>query len=471
MTSLKNDSKFDVIVTGGGPAGIIAAVAAARTGASTLLIEGAGFVGGVAAMGLPFQGVFTNAEERIIEGIGGELIDRLIALGSAADVRNVGEGAPRGKGTPKFNARWISYHPEALKFMALEMLHEAGVELLLHTTISGVMTEGDSVVGVYVTNKSGRKEVRASCVVDCTGDGDIATLGGAPFEKGESGTLQPMTMTFTMSNVDLVKTVDAGRAVRLPHEVVEGSERWKSPRFGSYDVDLKPDGAKLEEAFPDYGRILTEVNMKDLRDGVFHGGNMVHIPGLDGSDGAQLSKAEFDSRRLVFRLGLFLREHVPGFEQANMVATSARIGVRETRRVLGDYYLTYEDVVAGRRFDDVVTLGGYRVDIHGYDGGPVYVEPGKGTQIKDYGSYDIPYRILLPEGVNGVIMAGRCVSASHVAQGSLRVMGTAMGMGHAAGTAAALAAAAGVQPRELDVAKLQATLREQNAKLGSGVAA
>lgn len=465
MPSSKESGAFDVIVTGGGPAGIVAAIAAARSGARTLLVEGAGFVGGVAAMGLPFQGVFTNAEERIIEGIGGELMRRLIDIGAAADVRNVGVGPPRGRGSPKFNARWISYHPEALKYMALEMLHEAGVELLLHTSISGVVAQDGHVNGLRVENKSGGRELRAACIVDCTGDGDIAALGGASFEKGSAGSLQPMTMTFVMSRVDLQATVAAGRAVRLPHEVVEGSEAWRSPGFGSYDVDLKPDADALKKAFPEYGAILTEVNMKDLCDGVFYGGNMVHIPGFDGSDGAQLSQAEFESRRLVFRLGLFMREHVPGFERAHMVSTSARIGVRETRRILGDYLLSDEDVIEGRRFDDVVTLGGYRVDIHGYDGGPVYVEPGKGTQIRGLGSYDIPYRILLPKGVHNVVMAGRCVSASHVAQGSLRVMGTAMGMGHAAGTAAAMAALQGVSPRDLAVPELQRMLRQQGAKL------
>lgn len=466
MSDVK-DLSYDVIVTGGGPAGIVAAIAAARTGARTLLIEGGGFVGGVAAMGLPFQGVYTNNEERIIGGIGWELIQRLIDLGAAADVRNVGVGLPRGKGSPKFNARWISYHPEALKFVALEMLYEAGVELLLHTTISDVHHEGGIVGGVIIHNKSGRQTLHATCIVDATGDGDIAVRAGAPFEKGQRGALQPMTLTFTMSQVDLQATVAAGRAVRLPHEVVAGHARWHDPRFGSYDVDLKPDAAAVKRAFPGFGDIVTEVNMKDLRDGVFHGGNMVHIPNLDGSDGGQLSKAEFDSRRLVYQLGLFLREHVPGFEDAHTVSTSARIGVRETRRVLGAYTLTYDDVVDGRRFDDVVVLGGYRVDIHGYDGGPVYVEPTKGTQVKDLGSYDIPYRCLVPHGVENVLMAGRCVSATHTAQGSLRVMGTAMGMGHATGTAAALAVQAGIPVSALDVGSLQATLLRQGAHLGT----
>lgn len=459
-------NRFQVVVVGGGPAGIIAAVASARSGARTLLIEGAGFVGGVAAMGLPFQGVYTNAEEQIIKGIGGELIRRLMDMGAAADVRNVGEGPPRGKGSPKFNARWISYHPEALKFVALDMLHEAGVELLLHTSISKVTSDNGKVSAVLVQNKSGQREIAAECFVDSTGDGDIATLAGAPFEKGQADSLQPMTMTFTMSQVDLLRTVESGRAERLPHEIVAGSDLWRSPRFGSYEVDLKPDAAALAERFPDFAGILTEVNMKDLRDGVFHGGNMVHIPGLDGSDAEQLSKAEFDSRRLVFRLGHFLRDHVPGFEDAHMVSTSARIGVRETRRVLGDYYLTYEDVIGGRRFEDVVTLGGYRVDIHGYDGGPKYVEPGKGTQIKDFGSYDIPFRVMLPKNVDNVVVAGRCVSASHVAQGSLRVMGTAMGMGHAAGAAAALSARDRTPLRQVDLGQLQRVLLDQGAELG-----
>jgi hypothetical protein len=162
----------------------------------------------------------------------------------------------------------------------------------------------------------------------------------------------------------------------------------------------------------------------------------------------------------------FLQRHVPGFEACHLVMTFPRIGVRESRRIQGEYCLTYEDVVEARRFDDVVTLCGYRVDIHGYDGGPIYNEPERGTQIKDYGSYDIPYRCLVPERVDNLLVAGRCISGTHEAHASYRVMGTCMGTGHAAGTAAALSVREGVSPRQLDVDLLQKTLLQQGAYLG-----
>lgn len=463
--AVREHPTYDVVVVGGGPAGIVSALAAARMGATVLLIESSGFVGGVAAMGLPIQGLYANNEERIVEGIPWELMRTLLDAGVAADVRNVGVGPPRGKGSPKYNARWISYHPEAFKFVALDKLHEAGVQLLFHTTITGVTVDGSRVSAVSIQGKSGPTQIRCTQLVDCTGDGDIATMAGAPYEKSEASQRQPMTMTFTMSNVDIPKAVESGAAFRHPHDLAEAGPDWHEGNFGSYDVRLHRWSDEIRQAFPDYGDIITEINIKDLCDGVYHGGNMLHIPGLDGSDTEELSRAEAESRRLVFRIGLFMREHVPGFEASRMVNTSARIGVRETRRIMGDYVLTYDDVIEGRRFDDVIALGGYRVDIHGYDGGPVYVEPNKGTQVKDLGTYDLPFRILIPKNVQNVLVAGRSASATHEAQGSLRVMGTAMAMGQAAGTAAALAADRGTEPRQLAVAALQESLRTHGAKL------
>jgi ribulose 1,5-bisphosphate synthetase/thiazole synthase len=458
--------KFEVVVAGGGPAGVIAAIAAARTGARTMLVEQNGFVGGLAVVGLPVHGFYNNREEQILKGIPWELEERLKKMDAAAEVRNIAVGPPRGRGGPKFNARWNVHHPEAFKYVALEMLREAGTELMVHTCVSDAVLEGDAVVGLVVENKSGRVVLSAERVVDCTGDGDVAARAGALFEKGQpaDGGMQPMTPMFVMSGIDLDRAEQAGVAAKRPFEIV-GSDFWRS-RCRAYNVQLEGWQPELQQEIPEYGELLTQFGIWDFGDGVCYCGNMIHIPRLDASDGEDLSKAEFDGRRLVWQLTQFARNRLPGFEGSHLVGTNARIGVRETRRIMGDYCLTYRDVVEARRFDDVVTLCGYRVDIHGYDGGHKYHEPETGTQVKDYGAYDIPYRCLVPRRVENLLVAGRCISSDHIAHGSVRVQGTAMGMGHAAGTAAALSAQRGLSPRNLDARWLQETLLQQGAYLG-----
>ena len=457
---------YDVVVAGGGPSGLMAAIAAARTGARTLLVEQNGYVGGLAVIGLPLHGFYNNREERIMGGIPREMVERLMDMDAAADARNTAIGPPRGRGSPKFNAKWIIYDPEAFKYLALEMLQESGVELLLHTFVSDVVLDGGSIAGLVVEGKSGRSLIPAARVVDCTGDGDVAARAGAPFEKGREGDaqLQPMTPLFILSGVNTRLALEAATMRLRPMQTI-GSAYWESHCHG-YNVDLTAWRKPLHQEIPEFAEILSAFNAFDYGTGVLYCGNMIHIPGLDGSDSASLTRAEMSGRTLVWRLVQFLRLHVAGFQDAHLVSTLPWIGVRETRRILGDYVLGYEDVVAARHFDDVIGLCGYRVDIHGYDGGPVYDEPKAGTQVEGYGAYDIPYRCLLPQRVENLLVAGRCVSATHEAQGSLRVMGTCMGMGHAAGTAAALSVQEDVPPRELAVSLLTEALLDQGADLG-----
>jgi hypothetical protein len=456
--------KYQVVVAGGGTAGIVAAIGAARAGASTLLIEQAGFVGGVAAMGIPFHGFFNNREEQILGGIPWEIFSRLKAMNAAGEVRNMGMGEPRGKGSSKFNARFVAYHPEAFKYLALEMLREAGVDLLLHTYVSDVVLDGRGIAGLVVENKSGRTIIPASQVVDCSGDGDVAAMAGAQYLKGssESGDMQPTTMLFVMSNIDIT-AAEKGTAIKYPYEIV-GSDFWRT-RCQCHSVKMGRWAAELQQEMPDYASLIEAFNVWTLGDGVHYCGNMLHIPKLDVSQGDQLSQAEIDGRRLTWQLGQFLRRHLPGFERSHIVSTAAQIGIRETRRIVGEYEINYDDVVDGRSFDDVVAMCGYRVDIHGFDGGQVYYEPAKGTQVKDYGSYDIPYRSLVPLKVDNVLVAGRCISSTQEAQGSCRVMGTSMATGQAAGVAAALSAQEGVAPRSLEYRLLERELRRQGAML------
>ncbi len=453
----------DVAVAGGGTAGVVAAIAAARSGARTLLVEREGFVGGVAAMGLPLNGFYDNREEQIVKGIPWQIVERLRAIGAAVDVSNAAVGPPDGRGTPHFIARRILYRPEAYKYVALAMLRESGVEIMLHTFCSDVLKAGEAVTGLVVQNKAGTVRIPAGRVVDCTGDADIVAWAGGRFCKGRQpdGALQPVTPLFIMSNMDIDAALEGG--ARKSGLAVASPSDW--PTVGRYTIDMAPWAAELRDEMPELAHGLQRFLIFDCGDGVFYTGNLMHLPGIDASDADDLSRAEVDTRIMVWRFTQFLRRRVPGFERSHLVATQAAPGVRETRRIVGEYVLTYDDVLEARRFDDAVTMAGFWVDIHSYDGGPGGHAPGRGTQVKDYGHYDIPYRCLLPLEIDNVLVAGRCLSADQPARGSAREMATCMAMGQAAGAAAALSVQRGVTPRGLDVALLRQTLLRQDACL------
>ncbi len=450
----------DVIVAGGGPAGVIAAIAAARNGARTLLIEQNSYVGGTAVTGLPLLAFHNNRGEQIVRGIPWELVSRLSEMNESAVVRNIGVAGALGQGGTEFISQTIPVRPEAFKFTAHEMLREAGAEVMLHTFVSDVLMKGRTIGGLGVTNKSGQLQVAADIVIDCTGDGDVASMAGSPSEKGRSvdGLMQPMTMLFVLTGVDLAKAEAEGVALRREMEVME-PETWKG-FYEKYDIQLTKWVGALQKKFPHSGLEKGFV-LRCWGDGVYYAGNMLHIPYLDASKGDELSQAVTEGRNLIWGLVQFLRKNVPGFRQTHLIQTF-NIGIRETRRILGDHCLTYEEVIDAVRHEDDIVLNGYFVDIHDYHGSWLYT-PGKGTQVKDNGSYGIPYRCLLPRDVEHLLVAGRCLSASHEAHASARVMGTCMGMGQAAGTAAALSVKHGVAPRELDTGLLQKTLEEQGA--------
>jgi hypothetical protein len=318
---------------------------------------------------------------------------------------------------------------------------------------------------VCIENKSGEARITADCLVDCTGDGDLAARAGAKHELGRrgDGVMQPMTMLFFLSHVNVPRAVEAKVLTRQPWNVVE-PERLMG-KVNSYRLNLMPWTEQLAKAIPEVPKI-TGTNFHDYGNGIFHTGNFIHISHLDGSNGEQLSRGETVGRTVVWKLVEFLQKNVPGFESVNLVQIATHLGVRETRRIHGHYYLTPEDARGARQFEDNIAQCGNLMDIHDTHASD-YVKLAAGTQIEGGRSYGMPYRCLLPQGVDGLLLAGRCVSGSREAQSSFRVMGTCMAMGQAAGTAAAMAAATGTVPRLLDPQAVRARLLRAGAMIDS----
>ncbi|GAB2746678.1 FAD-dependent oxidoreductase [Sinomonas soli] len=459
---MTKSTDYDVIVCGGGPSGFVAAIAAGRAGARTLLIEKYGFVGGMATSAWlgPISPMHFG-DERVIAGIPEEFVERMrVAGGSTGHLRCTN---PHGSG-----AYLGFYDREHYKWAAIQMLQEAGVELLFHSFVAGVSVDGDTVTGVEVSNKGGKTAYTAKVIVDATGDGDVAALAGAEHTVGnEGGISQPGTLMFDMANVDtdrLKQYMDE----HLDHfewasEMVAlkpFSEKLQQTHFvGQGFLDLVGQGLRSEELYLGRDSILF---LTTTHPGLVHF-NSTRIAGLDGRSAESLTRAEIDGRRQVMSLSEFIVKHIPGFENAYLAGTGTQVGVRESRHITGEYVITGEDVLSGRKFDDVVVRGYFPVDIHnlkgkeGYQGGGLWADP------ED--SYDIPLRTLIPIRLNGLVMSGRAISATHEAHGSLRTQGGAMAIGHASGVLAAQAALRGEQPREVPYPAVERVLLEQGASL------
>jgi hypothetical protein len=438
----------EVVVLGGGPAGIGAAVSAARNGARTLLVEKQGFFGGNLTMWLPLLDYLDVHGNQVIRGIPQEIVDRL-------DKR----GAVTRHYPCALHQSYTMYDPEALKVVAQEVILEAGVEVLLHTFTSGVLAWGEEIQAVLTASKSGRAAITGKVYVDCTGDGDIAAWAGAPFEKGDSEDLmQPPTLMFTLRNVDvrrarqaLIEQPERFQLQGIPVEQVARSEHVIAVGMMNLTAEARARG---DWNLPN-DRIIWVSTTKDDEVSV----NMTRVRGIDGTSVESLTIAELTARRQIDDVIALLRKYMPGFERCDLAASAHQIGIRETRRILGDYVLTGEDVLEGRRFPDEVMLAGYMVDIH-------HPHDNASTLIRPKGAYGIPYRCFLPQRVQNLLVAGRCISATHEAQAAIRVMPPCMAMGEAAGLAAALAVAGGLTPRQVNVGMLRERLRAQGVELG-----
>jgi hypothetical protein len=416
-------AEVDVLVVGGGPAGICAGLAAARAGHETLLVEQANCLGGIATAG-DHGHISTNAawygRQRVVGGIAWEIQGRVEAAGFGVRT-NYGS--------------W--FEVEGLKLVLEEMAREAGLRLLYYTQFAGALVEDGVVTGALIQNKSGRQLVRARRIIDCTGDGDVAASAGAPFEVGRAGDekCQPMTLMFHVGGIDFARIC----AFRQGDPGLKNT--WAAAQAAG---DMEPFQSQIMgfEATP-------------TRPGFMHC-NFTHITGVSATSAEDLTAATMEGRRQAFSMIPVFRKYVPGMEECFLVTTGAVVGTRESRRITGEVTLTENDMAERRTWPDSIGYGAFYFDLHNLDG------PGMDRDTsyppEDF-RYQIPYRILVPRACENLLVAGRCVSVTHIALGSIRVMSQCMLTGEAAGTAAAQSLDEGVGLREITIARLQATLR------------
>jgi glycine/D-amino acid oxidase-like deaminating enzyme len=421
------NQRFDVVVVGGGSAGSSAAISAARRGARTLLVDRLPFLGGTSTAVLDtFYAFYTPGDtvRRVVGGLGWEVVEHLTTAGVAFERPNT-----YGAGTG------VTYDPEVLKVIWERLAEEAGVEILLHTWATGVQMRAGRMSAIRLWNKGGESLVEAGAIVDASGDADLCAMAGVAYEDANSTpNLQSLSTIFRVANVDV------DRAASLPKPELWALMR-EAAKSGAYRLP------RLEGSWhrtPHPGVVTV---------------HMTRVPNVDATDPSRLTKAELEGRRQVQEYLRFLRDLVPGFERSVLVATSPGIGVRESRRVMGDYRLTREDVLGARRFADEIALCGAPIEDH------IAGTDTRWTYVPNSGVYGIPYRCLLPSAVEGLLVAGRCFSATHDAHASARSMATCMAMGQAAGTAAALAVASDTTPRSVKVDLLRRRLAEDGALL------
>jgi FAD dependent oxidoreductase len=428
--------EYEIAVLGGGPAGIAAAVAAARAGRRTLLVERYGFLGGMgtAAGVTNFCGLHANVHgkmHRLVRGIASDLLARIDHLG--------GLNAPHlilGKILAQ------AYDTAAYKIAADDLLGACKVDMLFHALGAGVvMHDARRINALLVETKAGRRAVRARIFIDCSGDGDLAAWAGAPFEVGDNqgGMLYP-SMMFRLNGIDPDRAGDAWRTIPALMEKAEAAGTHKFPRKGAI---VRPQRAGIE----------WRVNFTQLKrdDGSA-------INGLEPDD---LTSGEIDGRRQAVAAFEFLRT-VPGFEKSYIVDLPPQLGIRETRRVVGGYMLSGEDVLGCASFEDSIGVNGWPMEVH-VAGNVIFKFP---PIPESRGFNELPYRMLLPQGVDNLLVAGRCASMTHDGQSAARVSGACFAMGEAAGSAAALALSGNTIPRDIAVEKLQQALQQQGAFIG-----
>jgi len=427
----------------------MAAVSAARAGVRTTLVEGRGYLGGwaTAALVTPFMSYRASDGTRLVAGLFDELCLRLRDQGGLL-------------GT--------SFDSEAMKQVLQEMVLEAGVDPWLHTRFESAQYTPDGGIVATLAGKSGQHALGCARLIDCSGDGDAAVSLGAEYEMGdENGLCQALTLMFDMGGVDLAGALTYVRD--HPDQML----------FPKLEPDADP--ARLVEeaaAVAGYYDLVAQARSRGEYevpgDLIFYTGrprkgevafNTTHVGGINPLDSRDLTRAEVVCRRQMTSVVEFVRKHVPGFEDAYLIRSADHVGVRESRRIVGDYVFSAEDVGAGRKFADAICRSAYPVDVHsGRGDGYTRGEDNSGPAAPPPGDwYEIPYRCLLPRGLEHVLVAGRCASGTHEGQGAIRIMPCCAAMGQAAGTAAAISVRQNLPPREIAVSELLEELRAHGA--------
>jgi hypothetical protein len=423
--------EFDVVVLGGGPAGQSAAVCAARGGARTLLVERYGFLGGMGTAGgvTNFAGLYGRRGgemQPLVRGVVDELLERIEGLGGLNQPQDGLQGRIRVR----------SYDVSAYKCAADDWLLSAGVELLFHALAVGVVMQDSRVDALLVETRSGRRAIRAREFIDASGDADLAHFAGVPYElgDGQGSALFPSTM-FRIGNVDAARAQAAiGEFKAIDALMAQAADRYRFPRRGAI---LRP-----------------QRNPSEWRANVTQLANE-RGQAVDATDARQLSAAEVEGRRQIVEYMRFLHAEVPGFEAAEISDIAPQVGIRESRRVIGAYQLSGEDVLGGARFDDVIGLNAWPVEMH-VAGRIEWGFPRDGDNAFNH----LPWRMVVPQGVDNLLVAGRCASMQHLGQSAARASGACFVMGQAAGTAAALRVAG-----RFSVPALQDALRKAGQDL------
>jgi ribulose 1,5-bisphosphate synthetase/thiazole synthase len=422
---------YDVIVAGGGASGLMAAVAAAREGAKTLLLEREGCLGGTATTGYVAQYVgFYNHDLQAVWGLPYEFVRRIMAAGGSA---GFGKYTMAEAAASPVTIHHFPFNPEVVKMVADDLVEEAGVHVLLHATVAGVIRDGNAVTGLKVETVAGRKAYGARVVVDATGDALVAHQAGVEMlalEPNEAP--QPASLCFRLSNVDVKRfraTPREEKRAKALQGIQQGELFWESMSFVSTPGNT--DAICL----------------------------MSRIQGFDPLEEQDISKMQRVGRAQVRSIVAFLQREVPGFENAILAGIAPRVGVRETRRIRGQYLLTAGDILAQRQFEDAIALGCGPMDVHEANGTGIALSMPPGP-------FQIPMRCLLPQDVEGLIVTGRAISATHEANGGARHMATAMALGHAAGAVAAVCSLRANSTLMAPSEPVRAVLRKQGAALG-----
>jgi hypothetical protein len=426
-------AEAEVVILGGGPAGIAAAIAAARAGARALLLERYGFLGGMGTAGgvTSFCGLYANVHGerlRVTRGVADDLLARLERLGALHEPHGI-MGRTWGQ----------AYDNAAMKCIADDAVIAAGATIRFHTLAVGAAMDGARIAALLIETKSGRGAIRGDLFIDCSGDADLAHWAGAPTEKGDDdGFIAYPTLMFRMGHVDDERGWNEGKpGLRARLAAAQAAGRPGLPRL-SASINRQPHAGEWRSN-------ATQIAV---------GGRPV-----DGTDWLSFSEGEIEGRRQVRSYFDFYRAEVPGFEKAYLLEIAPQLGIRETRRLVGRHVIGEEEILAGADMPDAIGVNGWPIERHTRGDTEWRFTPGRGY-------HQLPFAALLPQGVDNLLVAGRCASSTPVGQSSIRVTGPCYVMGEAAGTAAAMAVRAGLTPATLDVAALQRRLVAEGAFLG-----